>query len=206
MKKFQKKCAGIILAAGKSSRMGTLKSNLKFNNKKTFLTKIVDSLRDSGIVDIFVVAGYKADEVQQFHKGLDVRFVFNPDYEKEGQISSLKSALRVIGSDYFGTIMCLIDHPAVTPETISKLIEEANNRSDVIVIPRYCKKTGHPVYIGRKLFPEIINLKPDYPLNRFINRNLKPAKKVLYIDVADKYILQDIDTQTDYLEFQKGED
>src|SRR3982751_5600916 len=80
---------GIVLAAGKSSRMGRTKALLEIGTD-TFLTRVVRTLADAGVEEIVVVVGGDADAIRASaaDRSLAVRFVDNPDFE-QGQLSSL---------------------------------------------------------------------------------------------------------------------
>src|SRR4051794_6330052 len=87
----------LVLAAGKSTRMGQVKSNLPIARgaSDTFLIHIVRTLHDAGVDDVVVVLGYEAEAVRRSFEtsGLYARFVINTDYER-GQLSSLLAGLR----------------------------------------------------------------------------------------------------------------
>src|SRR6266542_3178671 len=95
---FYSRCMipGIVLAAGKSLRMGRTKALLPIGADETFLSRVVRTLRDGGVDDVIVVIGADADVLRSAiaREKIPVRVVENPDYE-QGQLSSLVAALRV---------------------------------------------------------------------------------------------------------------
>src|SRR2546427_11864882 len=87
----------IVLAAGRSSRMGRAKATLPLDNGDTFLTRIVRTFRDAGVDDVIVVVGHDADAIASSfsESGLPARFVVNAEYDR-GQLSSLVAGLAVV--------------------------------------------------------------------------------------------------------------
>src|SRR5216117_3558634 len=89
--------AAIVLAAGRSSRMGRAKASLPLDGADTFLTRIVRTFHAAGIDDVIVVVGHEADEIARVfsQSGLPARFVMNANYDR-GQLSSLVAGLAAI--------------------------------------------------------------------------------------------------------------
>src|SRR5215471_451354 len=90
----------IVLAAGKSTRMGRPKATLPLDNGDTFLTRIVHTFVEAGVEDVVIVIGHDADAIVASFASADAvasraRFVDNPDYEL-GQLSSLAAGLKVV--------------------------------------------------------------------------------------------------------------
>ncbi len=137
--------AGLILAAGESSRMGTPKATLAYRGR-TFLEAIVETLREGGLERILVVLGHQAAEIQQ--QVHSVQVVINPDY-RSGQTSSLQAGLRaLIADDTEAVLLCLVDHPAVSAETVKTIASVFRESGAPVVIPTYHGRRGHPVLIG----------------------------------------------------------
>ena len=87
----------IVLAAGRSSRMGRAKATLPLGDGDTFLTRIVQTFLDAGVDDVVVVVGHDAEAIASSFaaSGLPARFVVNRDYDA-GQLSSLLAGLDVV--------------------------------------------------------------------------------------------------------------
>ena len=88
---------GLILSAGKSSRMGSPKALLEFKDGATLLSKQVDLLRSANCTDITVVVGADTEAIRQAHTDIEVNWVINDKWEL-GQFSSLQAGLKSIGS------------------------------------------------------------------------------------------------------------
>src|SRR4051812_20742307 len=106
---------GIVLAAGKSSRMGRTKALLNVGDG-IFLSRVIQTLRDGGVHDITVVVGADADAIRSAVARMPhpVRVVDNPDYE-QGQLSSLTAGLQAVDAPgVTAALVTLIDVPLVS--------------------------------------------------------------------------------------------
>lgn len=81
--------------------------------------------------------------------------VVNVDWEK-GQLSSIQAALRSLPGGTDGILLCLIDHPLVSRELVSDLIERFYSSGKAIVLPVYKGRRGHPVIFGATLYEELL--------------------------------------------------
>src|SRR4029079_15318078 len=110
----------IVLAAGRSSRMGRAKATLPAGDGHTFLTRIVRTFLDADVDDVIVVVGLDADAIAASfsESGLPARFVVNRDYDR-GQLSSLLAGLDVIDRPgVTAVLVTLVDVPLVLPATV----------------------------------------------------------------------------------------
>jgi molybdenum cofactor cytidylyltransferase len=192
--------AGLILAAGESSRMRRDKALLTYRGH-TFLETLILSLRGAGVRDITVVLGHHAEEIERVVDLAGVRVVLNLDYQ-HGQTSSLQAglaAVRSLAPD--AVILCLVDHPAVSAEIVGKLISSFEKDRPPAVIPTYRGERGHPVVISRTLFAEILALPPDGAANSVI-RKYRDATQ--FVEVEDRGILLDVDDPETYERLGEG--
>ncbi len=120
--------SAIILAAGESRRMGTPKALCKWG-KITFLEAVVAYLQKAGIKQIAVVLGTAASQIQEYGIPDGIQIAVNPN-PQHGQLSSLQIGLSHQQPNILGTMMALVDHPAVSPETIHSLINAFDNRPE----------------------------------------------------------------------------
>jgi molybdenum cofactor cytidylyltransferase len=186
--------AGLILAAGESSRMGQDKALLTYQGR-TFLETIVATLRATGIERLAVVLGHHAEKIQQAVKLEGVETVINRDYVR-GQTSSLQAGLRALESPSLEAIvLCLVDHPLVSEETVRALIASFRERDAHVVIPIFRNQRGHPVVISRTLFEELLRLSPDEGADTVI-RKYRDATQ--FVEVNDSGILLDVDDPETY--------
>ncbi len=181
--------AGLILAAGESSRMGTDKALLTYRGR-TFLETIIATLRAASIERVAVVLGHHAEEIQRAVNLPGVEVVVNHDYQ-QGQTSSLQAGLRALErEDLEAVVLSLVDHPAVSAETIGALIEAFKLSHAPVVVPTFKGQRGHPVVVSRSLFGELLRLKPDAGANTVI-RKQREARR--FVAVEDAGILLDVD-------------
>ena len=177
--------SAIVLAAGKSERMGRPKALLPFRGR-TFLANILDAISHTSIEDTFVILGHHRAEIEQSLSLPSV--VFNPNYE-QGMITSFQAGVRALSWDASGAFLFLVDHPVVEPATIEAMIMNlAPNR---IVLPTFEDRRGHPVLFSSEVLEEILALPSTEGANIVVRKN--PAR-IVEVPVSTPGILVDIDT------------
>src|SRR5207244_4079395 len=152
----------IVLAAGKSTRMGRPKANLPLDGGDTFLSRIVRTFYDAGVDDVLVVVGHDAAAIVEAFSGVHatVRFVWNPDYES-GQLSSLLKGLNAVDRPGVNAVLVtLVDVPFVNAGTVRAVLERYRETRAPIVRPVRGSEHGHPVMIDRSLFDELRRANP----------------------------------------------
>ena len=173
--------AGLILAAGESSRMGRDKALLVYRGR-TFLESIIAMLREAGIDRIAAVLGHHAQEIRQAANFAEVEVVLNSEYRR-GQTSSLQAGLRALDSaDLDAVVLCLVDHPAATSTTVRKLLESFRMSRAPVVIPTHQGQRGHPILISRTLFDELLSLGPEQGANLVVR---KYRDRISFVEVDD---------------------
>jgi len=187
----------IVLAAGKSSRMGRPKAALPLPGGDTFITRIVRTFKEAGVEDVVVVVGHDATAVIDAFAAadLDARFVENPDYE-QGQLSSLLAALKVIDRPgVVAALMTLVDVPLVSAATVRAVVDRYRSTRAPVVRPVRGSDHGHPVLIDRSLFDAIRRADPAVGAKAVIRANVSEAGDVA---VDDAGAFADADTPEDY--------
>jgi molybdenum cofactor cytidylyltransferase len=182
--------AALVLAAGKSERMGHPKALLRFQGK-TFLDHILDAVDRSSVRHAVVVVGHHREEIGRALKR-PVPIVFNPDYE-QGMCTSVQTGLRSLPPDCTAAAILLVDHPLVTPEIIDQLAGHA--APGRIVVPVHQGRRGHPVIIAADLFHEIFALGSGQGLNVVVRRD---PSRVVEVEGAGAGVLRDIDTPEEF--------
>jgi molybdenum cofactor cytidylyltransferase len=185
--------AGIILAAGASSRMGRPKALLEYQGE-TFLARLVRVL-GTACDSVIVVLGHHADALRP-HVPPRARIETNPDPDR-GQLSSLQTALRALPGDVAGFAFVPVDCPAVAERTVERLAEAFARRDPetLFVIPRKSGRRGHPVFAAAALIPEFLALPPAAEARDIVHRYVPCTR---YVDVDDAGIFADIDTPEAY--------
>ena len=192
--------AGLILAAGESSRMGTPKATLAYRGR-TFLELIVETLREGGLDPIVVVLGHQAEEIRRQVRIEPALVVINPDY-RSGQTSSLQAGLLAMAADDpEAVLLCLVDHPAVSKETVRTLVATFRQCGAPVVIPTYQGRRGHPVLIGRQLYQKLLALACDAGADSVVRR-YRPGTE--FIEVEDEGVVIDVDDPEEYRRLRGG--
>lgn len=197
------KITGLIVSAGKSGRMGNFKPLMDYKGE-TFLQKIVLNL-NTVCEKIIIVTGFKSEILQKetikifnnkSEKFLNdkVQFVENENYEK-GMFTSLQKGLSVIGNCNW-VLYHFVDQPGLPQEFYIDFVDQIDNIHNWIQ-PSYDNRNGHPVLFNAEVI--------DLILNSDKNLNLRELSKIACVKKKSwecyyKNILQDIDTQEDYLE------
>jgi molybdenum cofactor cytidylyltransferase len=179
----------IVLAAGKSSRMGVNKMLADFHGQAILCTTI-EHLRASAVDEVIVITGHQRVEVEAAIKDMSVRVVHNPDFA-EGLSTSLRVGVTAAqGSD--AVLVCLGDMPLVQSTTIDRVIAAFNpteHRS--IVVPTVAGQWGNPVLWGQEYFACLTSLTGDRGARSLIGDLKSEATEVV---TTDEGILQDVDT------------
>lgn len=186
--------AGLILAAGESSRMGQDKALLTYGGR-TFLETIISILREADVSRVAAVLGHHAEEVQRGVKLEDMEVVINPEYRR-GQTSSLQAGLRALESaNLEAVVLCLVDHPLISADTVRALVASFRRSGAPVVIPTFQNQRGHPVLIARTLFSALLSLDPGEGANTVIRKHREATQ---FVAVSDPGILLDIDDAETY--------
>ena len=194
----------VVLAAGKSSRMGRTKALLPVGSlHETFLTRIIRVLREGGIDAIVVVIGGDAAAVRASLPRSDASLaaVENPRYE-EGQLSSLLVGLAAVEQrhdEVDAVMVTLVDLPLISADTVRSVLDAFRAKPDApLVRPRRGVRYGHPVIFNRSIFGELRRADPSKGAKPVVHTY---AAQEVNVDVVDDGAFIDIDTPEDYERF-----
>jgi molybdenum cofactor cytidylyltransferase len=184
--------AGIVLAAGKSSRMAPRNKLLvKVGNGRAMVAQVVDELLASEVDPVLVVTGHMAPEITHALEGRRVTLVPAPDYAR-GLSASLQAGIAAVPADCAAALVCLGDMPLVRAGMIDRLLaayDEDEGRT--LVIPTYRGKQGNPVLWDRRYFPEIAALSGDVGARQLLALH---QDAVAEVEMDDDAVLRDFDT------------
>jgi len=187
----------IVLAAGRSSRMGRAKATLPAGGGHTFLTRIVQTFLDAGVDDVIVVVGHEAEAIASRFSGsgLPARFVVNRDYDR-GQLSSLLAGLDVLDRPGVAAVLLtLVDVPLVSAATVRAVIDTYRRTRAPIVRPTSGDRHGHPLLIARSLFDALRAADPAAGAKPVVRAHASAAGDIA---IDDEGAFTDVDTEEDY--------
>ncbi|MDH3689793.1 MAG: nucleotidyltransferase family protein [Gammaproteobacteria bacterium] len=185
--------AALVLAAGRSARMGGRNKLTQEIDDTPMVAKVVAAATASKVKDVFVVVGHEHGAVRAVLSGYDVVFVENPDYAS-GLSASLRCGLSALSSGVDGVVVCLGDMPYVTSDHINRLIAAVNPDKRMICVPTFQHQRGNPVLWSRHFFPQMMDLCGDIGARKLINQH---SESVCEVGISDSGVLTDIDTWED---------
>lgn len=181
--------AAVVLAAGRSRRMG--RNKLLSKTPGGALVRLaVEAALASRASPVIVVIGHESEAVRMALSGCDVQFVHNADCA-EGLATSLARGIAALPPAVDGAVICLGDMPEIRAGTIDRLIaafDPAAGRA--IVVPTHEGRRGNPVLWGRQFFPALAGLAGDVGGRALLQQFAEWVVPVL----ADDGILIDVDT------------
>jgi molybdenum cofactor cytidylyltransferase len=186
-----RRVAGIVLAAGRSTRMGGPNKLLAEVGGKPLVRIAVEQALASRAKPVVVVTGHQREQVEAALKGLAVKFAHNPDYA-EGLSTSLKAGIAALPAESDGAIVCLGDMPQVDAALIDRLIAAFDpEKSAFVVVPTIAGKRGNPVVWSRRFFGDLSRLDGDVGARHLIGSY---PEAVAEVPVTGRAAFVDVDT------------
>ena len=188
--------AGVILAAGESSRMGTDKALLRWEDG-TFLSGAIQMLKPH-VELVIVVGGKNADTLAPTVNAIAANLTQNhhPEY---GQFSSLQVGLQeVLNRGRDAAIIALVDRPPAEERTVKHLKQEflrAVEDGKWAVVPEHEARHGHPIVIGREMIEAFLRA-PRQATARDVEH--AHQQKIVYVHVGDPNVVKNVDTPEEY--------
>ncbi|MCU1308411.1 MAG: hypothetical protein JWN45_3106 [Acidobacteriaceae bacterium] len=193
--------AGVILAAGESSRMGRDKALLPWHGQ-TLLSAAIDRLTPFTQL-VIVVAGKNAELLKPEIYARGAFLAVNPEPEC-GQFSSLRVGLHeVLNHGRDAAVVTLVDRPPAKPATIATLLTHfarnfERDNDKWAAIPEYEGKHGHPIVIGREMIEAFLRADPKSTARDVEHAN---QEHIEYVPVDDPNVIVNINTPEDYAQF-----
>jgi molybdenum cofactor cytidylyltransferase len=200
--------AGIILAAGESTRMGRDKALLPWPpslspntpSGGTLLSAAIKALSDYCDL-VIVVAGKNETALRPVIYGCGAFLALNPNPDL-GQFSSLQVGLHeVLNQGRDAAMVTLVDRPPPQSTSLKALSSAFANRNHDVwsVVPEYQGKHGHPILIGREMIEAFLKA-PATSVARDIEH--ANQQRILYVPVSDSQVTANIDTPEQYASIQ----
>jgi molybdenum cofactor cytidylyltransferase len=183
--------AGILLAAGLSSRMGKNKLLLDLDGK-TVVRRAAETALEAGLSPLLVITGHERERVASALDGLPLQTVFNPDYA-QGMNTSVRNGIAAVPDDCAAAMVLLSDMPLVTAAMLRSLSDKFAEGTAPLVVSTFGGIVAPPIVYGRALFPELRALSGDGCGKRVVKQHRAEAAEMAWPPAA----LADLDHPAD---------
>jgi molybdenum cofactor cytidylyltransferase len=189
--KKEQRIAAVLLAAGRSTRMGAVNKMIAEIGGKPLVRIAAEQALASRASPVIVVTGHQREQIEVALAGLAVRFVHNPDYA-DGLGTSLKAGIADVPDNADAAIVCLGDMPQVDAALIDRLLAAFDpERGALIVVPSIEGRRGNPVVWSRRFFHDLMQIQGDIGARHLIGTY---GEAVAEVPVAGDAALTDVDT------------
>jgi molybdenum cofactor cytidylyltransferase len=186
-----RRMAVIVLAAGRSTRMGANNKLLETIGGTPLVRRVVEAVAAARVRPVIVVTGHQRERVERALDGLPVRLVHNPDFA-DGLGTSLRAGISAVPAEVDGAVVCLGDMPQVDAAVIDRLIAAFDpEKGALVVVPTVDGKRGNPVVWSRRFFPDLMTIEGDVGARHLIGRY---GEAVVEVPLSGKAVFTDVDT------------
>ena len=186
--------AGVVLAAGLSTRMGAFKPLLPLGGR-TVLEEAIATLRDGGVANVVVVTGHRGDDLAPAIERAGARRAHNPRFA-DGMYTSVQAGVAALPAGLTAFFLLPCDIPRAGAATVRSLARARAAAADPSVVhPTHAGRRGHPPLIAARLIPEVLTADPAGGLREVLHRF---ADRALEVEVDAPGILRDLDTPEAY--------
>lgn len=185
-------CA-VVLAAGRSRRMGTQKLLLPFG-ATTVIAHVAAEFLGSVVDEVYVVVGHDGQRIAKELPRDRLSIVANPDDDAD-MLDSVRCGLRALPQECEAVMVALGDQPGVTSQLINEMIQSFRTTDKGILVPVYRGKRGHPVLLSTCYCPEILTHYDDVGLRGLLWAH---PEDVFELSVPTSAVLADMDYSGDY--------
>jgi molybdenum cofactor cytidylyltransferase len=184
---------GILLAAGRSQRMGQPKLLLPWHGVP-LIRHVAQSILQSKLDHLVVVIGHRAEHVRAALADVPIEIVHNAAFP-DGQSTSLRAGIAAVRDRADAIVVLLADQPLLRPDTIDALIDAYQQTGARIVAPVHRGQRGNPILFAGSVFDELLAISGDQGARNVIKAH---ADEVLAVEVEDTGVVLDIDTPDMY--------
>ena len=186
-----RRVAAVVLAAGRSTRMGGPNKLLADIARRPLVRIAAEEALASRAKPVIVVTGHQREQVEKALAGLPVELVHNPDFA-DGLGTSVRAGIAAVPADADGAIVCLGDMPQVDAGLIDRLIAAFDpDQGALVVMPTFEGRRGNPVLWSRRFFPDLTAIEGDVGARHLIGRY---SEAVVEVPLEGKAALVDVDT------------
>ncbi|MHB8811093.1 MAG: nucleotidyltransferase family protein [Desulfobulbaceae bacterium] len=194
----QLRIGALILAAGRSSRMGEFKPLLEIAGT-SLIEHALALFRNTGVEEIVTVVGYRSAALIPIIERAASRYVVNENYQK-GMFSSIQKGVAELKDKCDAFFLHPVDIPCVRTATVRKLLAQySKNPSALVCYPQFDERRGHPPLIAARLIDHIISYAGEGGMRGLLRRYEEQA---ITVPVADPFLLLDVDTRQDFLRLE----
>ena len=162
--------AGVVLAAGESSRLGSPKQLVRVK-ERTLLVHTADCLVRGGCARVAVVLGASMEQIVPTLIGLPARVVVNEDW-REGIASSIRAGISALADEVEAVVLATCDQPRLEPDVVRRLIARFDGAPGSMVACEYAGTVGVPALFGRGRFAELLQLRGASGARQLLRGNL----------------------------------
>lgn len=171
--------------------------------QSTVIATVVSNLLAAGAAPVICVTGHQHEQIATALTALPVQIVYNEAYASTEMLTSYQAGLRALGGlPCAGALLALGDQPHLEVTVIKAILQQAVQMPAQLVIPSYNNRRGHPIYLPRTLWAELLLLTETESLRTMIARH---ATEIVYTVVESPAILRDMDTPADYQALRAGQ-
>lgn len=192
LSKKENRIAGLIIAAGESSRLNSPKQLLKWRGNY-LINHIVNIAAKSAIHEIVVVLGSRFEKIKSIIHDKNVTILENKDWQY-GMSSSIKAGISSLSNEITGAFIILVDQPFITTNLFNTMTMRFNQTSANIIAPIVGRQQANPVLFRKQFFPKLLEISGDRGAKALLKEN-----SVEWVEWQDSKLLLDIDSEDDYL-------
>jgi len=188
-------CVAVVAAAGRGRRMGAPKQLLDWDGRPV-IAAVVARLAQAGAAPTVCVVGHRFRAVAAAARAAGGRAVLNRAYRQGELLESFQAGLTALRRGRAaGALLTLGDQPHVPLHVFERVVRQAQATPDRLVLPSTGRRRGHPFYLPRRLWDEVLALAPPATMRDFLERH---ERAIEYVLVEDDAVLRDLDTPADY--------
>ncbi len=192
--------AALVLAAGRSRRMGSPKLLLPWG-RDTVIGKVVRTLQEASLEHILVITGGAAPQVQAALAGLNVRLLHNPSFADNEMLATCQIGLAALDDRVQAALIVLGDQPQIEVGVVKSIHRLYEQNKPALIVPSYQMHRGHPWLVTRRLWSAVLALRPEDTLRVFLAQQ---SAQITYLPVETASVLQDLDTPEDYDRYKRS--